>query len=57
MKKTGLKCYVHDFNIDYNTIAVADILDIHKYLMKNFDYSLKHILELRSMNLLSIYYN
>ena len=35
MKKTGLKGYVHDFSVDYNDIAVADILDIQKYLMKN----------------------
>ena len=34
MKKTGLKSYVYDFSVDYNAIAVADILDIHKYLMK-----------------------
>ena len=34
MKKTGLKGYVYDFNVDYNAIAVADILDIHKYLIK-----------------------
>ena len=34
MKKTGLKGYVYDFSVDYNAIAVADILDIHKYLMK-----------------------
>ena len=26
-------CY--DFRFDYNDIAVANILDIHKYLMKN----------------------
>ena len=34
MKKTGLKGYVYDFSVDYNAIAVADILDIHKYLIK-----------------------
>ena len=34
MKKNGLKGYVFDFSVDYNAIAVADILDIHKYLMK-----------------------
>ena len=34
MKKTGLNKYVYDFNVDYNAIAVADIFDIHKYLMK-----------------------
>ena len=34
MKKTGLNGYVYDFSVDYNAIAVADILDIHNYLMK-----------------------
>ena len=34
MKKTGLNGYVYDFSVDYDTIAVDDILDIHKYLMK-----------------------
>ena len=34
MKKNGLNGYVYDFSVDYNAIAVADILDIHKYLMK-----------------------
>ena len=37
MKKTGLKGYVYDFSVDYNAIAVADILDIHKYLMKKME--------------------
>ena len=34
MKKTGFNAYIYDFSVDYNTIAVSDILDIHKYLMK-----------------------
>ena len=34
MKKTGLNRYVYDFGVDYDAIAVADILDIRKYLMK-----------------------
>ena len=34
MKKTGLSRSVYDFSVDYNAIAVNDILDIHKYLMK-----------------------
>ena len=34
MKKTGLKGYVYDFSVDYDAIAVSDVLDIHKYLMK-----------------------
>ena len=34
MRKTGLKGYVYDFSIDYDAIAIDDILDIYKYLMK-----------------------
>ena len=34
MKKTGLNGYVYDFSVDYDPIAVDDIKDIHKYLMK-----------------------
>ena len=34
MNQTGLYRYVYDFSVDYNTILVHDILDIHKYLMK-----------------------
>ena len=34
MKKTGIKGYVYDFNVDYNANLVSDILDIHKYLME-----------------------
>ena len=34
MKSTGFNGYVYDFSVDYNPIAVDDILDIHKYLLK-----------------------
>ena len=34
MKKTGLSGYVYDFGVDYDVIAVDNILDIHNYLMK-----------------------
>ena len=34
MKKTGTKYYVYNFSVNYDAIAVSDILDIHKYLMK-----------------------
>ena len=34
MKKTGFNGYVYDFSVDHDTIAVDDISDIHKYLMK-----------------------
>ena len=37
MKDTGLNGYVYDFSVDYDAIAVDDILDIHKYLMKTND--------------------
>ena len=33
-KNPGLNGYVYDFSIDYDAIAVDDILDIHKYLME-----------------------
>ena len=34
MKKTGLNGCVYDFSVDYDVIAVDDILDIDKYLIK-----------------------
>ena len=34
MKMTGFNGYIYGFSNDYNTIAVSDILDIHKYLME-----------------------
>ena len=34
MKKFGLTGYVYDFSVDYKTVTVDDIKDIHKYLMK-----------------------
>ena len=34
MKKTGFNGYIYDFSVDYNSIGVSDIQDIHKYLMK-----------------------
>ena len=33
IKKTELKGYVYDFSVDYDAIAVSDVLDIRKYLM------------------------
>ena len=33
-KEKGFNGYIYDFSTDYNAIAVSDILDIHKYLMK-----------------------
>ena len=34
MKKTRFNRYIYDFSADYNAIAIDDIKDIHKYLMK-----------------------
>ena len=34
MRKTGFNGYVNDFSVDYDAVAVGDILDIHKYSMK-----------------------
>ena len=34
MKKTGLNGSVYDCSVDYDAIAVDDILDIHEHLMK-----------------------
>ena len=34
MKRTGFNGYVYDFSVDYDVIAVDDIFDIRKYLMK-----------------------
>ena len=34
MKKPGFNGYDYDFSAYYDAIAVDDILDIHKYLMK-----------------------
>ena len=33
-KKTGFTGYVYDFSADYNIVAVDNIKEIHKYLMK-----------------------
>ena len=37
MKKTGLNGDVYHFSVDYDAIAVNDILDIHKYLKQRYD--------------------
>ena len=37
LKKPGLKGYFYFFSVDYDANAVADILDIQKYLMKKHD--------------------
>ena len=35
MKKTEFYGYVYDFSVDYDAIALDDILDIHDYLIKS----------------------
>ena len=40
MKKTGFNGYVYDFSVDYDSIELDDILDIHKYLMKKKKYKM-----------------
>ena len=37
VKQTGLNGYVYDFSVDYDAVAVDDILGIHNYLMKKND--------------------
>ena len=37
MKKTRFNGQIYDFSVDYDSIEVDDILDIHKYLMKKND--------------------
>ena len=37
MKRTGFTGYVYDFSVDYEPLAVDDIKNIHKYLMKKND--------------------
>ena len=37
VKKSGLFGYVNDFSVDYGSIGIDYILDIHKYLMEKHD--------------------
>ena len=37
VKKSGLNIYFYDFSVYYDSIAVSDMLDIRKYLMKKHD--------------------
>ena len=37
MKGTGVNGYVYDVSVNYDAIAVDDILEIHNYLMKKND--------------------
>ena len=44
MKKTGLNGYAYDFKVDYDAIAIDDILEIQTYLMKKNDIVYKVLL-------------
>ena len=37
MRTTRLSGFAYDFSVDYNAIAVHDILDIYNYLMKKYN--------------------
>ena len=37
IKKTGLNGCVCNFSVNYDAVAVGDILDIRKYLIKKHD--------------------
>ena len=37
IEKTGLNRYVYDFSVDYDVVAVDDILGAHKYSMKKYN--------------------
>ena len=41
MKKIRLNGYIYDFRVGYDAIAVDDVLEIHKYLVKKIGIVLK----------------
>ena len=48
--KTGLKGYVYDFTVDYNAIAVADILDILQIFVSGMMFFGRNISSVNSLN-------
>ena len=54
MKKTGLNEYVYDFSVDFDAIAVNDILGIHKNLMKKKQYKMSGFITFFSCSVLSV---
>ena len=44
MKKIGLNKTVKFFHVNFNTIDIDDILDIHKYLMKGKEYKIMFVI-------------
>ena len=55
MKETRLNGYVSDFSVDYFDIYVSNILNIHKYLMKNNN--VKQYLELLNVKRIISYHS
>ena len=55
MKETRLNGYVSDFSVDYFDIYVSNILNIHKYLMKNNN--VKQYLELLNVKQIISYHS
>ena len=53
MKKTGFNGNVFDFSVDYDATEVDDIVDIHKYLMKNTNIELTISSSFASVNSLN----
>ena len=50
VKNAGLYRYVRNFIVDHDGIDVADILEIHKYLMKKTRYKIMFRLFLKNTN-------
>ena len=50
IKKAEFYVYFYDFSVDYDAIAVDNILDIQKYLMKK--HSIKQFLDISKKCLL-----
>ena len=43
MKKSGFNGFISDFSVDYKSNHVNDIKNIHKYLMKKKQHSIKNV--------------
>ena len=53
MKQTGANGCVYDFLVDFGSIDVGNILDIHKYLMKKYNTKLSKFIKKMFIGLLS----
>ena len=61
-KKTGLNGFVYDFSVDYDAIAVGDILDIHKYhkmfrFFKGCFYRISIFIDFNKREFVELYFN